>query len=98
MPAYWLMYIMNALERNAVKYAVRDRRTDKAQLLEYNYLAPDSVNEIFDGLKIMREAVARAWAVKNKKTVKDKDLEKTGRDLLNKNTAGIDDLEILLQG
>lgn len=54
MPAYWFMYNMYAMERNAWKTKARDRRTEKLQLIEYNYLAPDTINEIFDGLKILK--------------------------------------------
>ena len=50
MPAYWFMYNMYALERNAWKTKDRDRRTEKIQTIEYNYLAPDTVNEIFDAI------------------------------------------------
>ena len=53
MPGYWMMYNMYALSRNAWKYVDRDRRTDKTQTLEYDFLAPDSVNEIFDSLPLM---------------------------------------------
>src|SRR6202042_998940 len=38
MPAYWFMYNMYALARNAWKYADRDKRNDKTQLLEFNFL------------------------------------------------------------
>jgi hypothetical protein len=55
MPAYWFMYNMYALARNAQKYTDRDRRTEKIQHIEYNYLAPDTVNEIFDALKILEK-------------------------------------------
>ncbi|MBK8712312.1 MAG: DUF4954 family protein [Niastella sp.] len=54
MPAYWFMYNMYALERNAWKYEDRDRRTEKLQKLEFEYLAPDTINEIFDALKILQ--------------------------------------------
>jgi Domain of unknown function (DUF4954) len=54
MPAYWFMYNMYALERNAWKYITRDKRTEKIQYIEYNYLAPDTVNEIFDALDILK--------------------------------------------
>jgi hypothetical protein len=54
MPAYWFMYNMYALERNAWKYTTRDKRTEKIQHIEYNYLAPDTVNEIFDALAILK--------------------------------------------
>ncbi|HMO62994.1 MAG TPA: DUF4954 family protein [Ferruginibacter sp.] len=55
MPAYWFMYNMYALERNAWKYADRDRRIKKIQRLEYAYLAPDTINEIFDALEILQQ-------------------------------------------
>ncbi|MGE5519536.1 MAG: DUF4954 family protein [Candidatus Dadabacteria bacterium] len=60
MPAYWFMYNMYALARNSAKYADRDNRSEKIQYLEYDYLAPDSVNEIFDALQIIRSCVAKA--------------------------------------
>ena len=54
MPAYWFMYNMYALERNAWKYRDRDKRTEKFQLIEYDYLAPDTINEIFDALTYLQ--------------------------------------------
>ncbi len=54
MPAYWFMYNMYALVRNSRKYVDRDRRTEKIQHIEYEYLAPDTVNEMFTGLKILQ--------------------------------------------
>jgi carbonic anhydrase/acetyltransferase-like protein (isoleucine patch superfamily) len=98
MPGYWFMYNMYALARNAGKYAGRDKRMDKTQMLEYDFLAPDSVNELFDGLKLMKEAAAKAWAIKNKKHLKEKDQLKTGELLLSKNIPGADGLEILAEG
>jgi len=92
------MYNMYALARNAGKYESRDKRSDKTQMLEYDFLAPDSVNELFDGLTLMKEAAAKAWALKNKKQLKEKDLLKTGELLLNKNIPGADELEILAAG
>ena len=53
MPAYWFMYNMYALSRNTWKYVDRDRRTEKIQTIEYDYLAPDTINEIFDAIKIL---------------------------------------------
>ena len=57
MPGYWFMYNMYALARNAGKYASRDKRTDKSIFYEYDYLAPDTVNEMFAGLEMMEQAV-----------------------------------------
>ncbi len=53
MPGYWFMYNMYALQRNAWKYDARDKRTDKIQHLEYDYLAPDTINELFDSLQLL---------------------------------------------
>jgi len=53
MPAYWLMYNQYALERNTWKYQARDKRTEKTQFLESHYLAPDTINSIFEAIKIL---------------------------------------------
>jgi len=53
MPAYWLMYNQYALERNTWKYQARDKRTEKTQFLETHYLAPDTINSIFEAIKIL---------------------------------------------
>lgn len=53
MPAYWFMYNMYALSRNAWKFEDRDKRTEKIQRLEFDYLAPDTINEMFDAIKIL---------------------------------------------
>jgi len=58
MPGYWFMYNMYALERNAWKYVDRDRRTGKIQHIEYDYLAPDTVNELFDALQLLQNLQA----------------------------------------
>ena len=55
MPGYWFMYNMYALSRNTWKYMNRDRRTKKIQTIEYDYLAPDTVNEIFDAITILHK-------------------------------------------
>ena len=77
MPAYWFMYNMYALERNAWKYADRDRRTQKLQLIEYDYLAPDTINEMFTALSLFKtlktndkgEAVVTGWENAQRHTV-----------------------------
>lgn len=98
MPGYWFMYNMYALARNAGKYSGRDKRTEKIQELEYDFLAPDSINEIFDALRLMKEATARAWALKNKKKIADKDLLKTAEALLKNKPGDVSKLEILAEG
>ena len=55
MPGYWFMYNMYALSRNTWKYVNRDRRTEKIQHIEFNFLAPDTINELFDALQILEK-------------------------------------------
>ena len=60
MPGYWFMYNMYGLARNAWKYADRDKRTEKIQLLEYDFLAPDSINEIIESIRLIALFTGRA--------------------------------------
>lgn len=54
MPAYWWMYNMYALKRNAVKYRQRDKRTAKRQHIEFEMFAPDTVEEIIAARKLIK--------------------------------------------
>ncbi len=98
MPGYWFMYNMYALARNAAKYISRDKRTDKSQVIEYDFLAPDSINEIIEALGLFKKATAVAWAKKKKVSNAEKDLLQTGEDLLEKDPATVGKLEILVTG
>ncbi|MEO6844279.1 MAG: DUF4954 family protein [Ginsengibacter sp.] len=53
MPGYWFLYNMYALERNAWKFDNRDQRTEKIQKIEFNYLAPDTINEMFTAIELL---------------------------------------------
>lgn len=57
MPAYWFLYNRYALVRNAEKSFARDKRKDKSVYYEYNYLAPDTVNEIMDALLFLAKSI-----------------------------------------
>ncbi|MFI5185514.1 MAG: DUF4954 family protein [Chitinophagales bacterium] len=98
MPAYWFMYNMYALARNTVKYADRDKRTEKIQLIEYDYLAPDSVNEIFDSLELLKKFTGIAFSKKNKRKLPDKEIYTTGEKLLEEKNKIVAELEILAEG
>lgn len=52
-PGYWFQHNMYALARNAWKYHVRDNRKNPVQRIEFDYLAPDTVNEMFSAIKLM---------------------------------------------
>ncbi|MDC7235360.1 MAG: DUF4954 family protein [Spirochaetales bacterium] len=64
-PAYWFRYNMYALARNAWKYGARDKRIDKKHLIAFDYLAPDTVNEIFTAMDIMRQAMEKSEEFQN---------------------------------
>jgi hypothetical protein len=53
MPGYWFMYNMYALARNSWKFEDRDKRTERIQKLEYDYLAPDTINEMFTAIALL---------------------------------------------
>ena len=55
MPAYWFLYNMYALARNSWKYVDRDKRTEKPQLIEYDFLAPDSINEMINAIRLIEK-------------------------------------------
>ncbi|WP_313191368.1 DUF4954 family protein [Sphingobacterium sp.] len=59
-PGYWFMYNMYALMRNTNKFISRDKRSFKNQYFEYDILAPDTVNEIFTGIKEIEHAVSKS--------------------------------------
>ena len=63
MPGYWFMYNMYALARNAWKYVDRDRRTEKIQRIEYDFLAPDTINELFSAVKFLEKLKVNAAGV-----------------------------------
>jgi len=99
MPAYWFLYNMYALSRNAWKYQDRDKRFDKVQVLEYDYLAPDSINEIFEALTKLELYTGKAYLRSQKKTPSDtKEAIEVGRLLLKSNNKLVNQLEIVAEG
>lgn len=82
MPAYWFQYNLYALARNAAKYADRDKRTRKCQRIEFDFLAPDSINEIFTALDLLRKFTAHA-ALPHLKEGPDAAAIREGERLLN---------------
>ena len=95
MPGYWFMYNMYALARNAGKYIGRDKRTEKTQLIEYDFLAPDSINEMFSSLDLLKKYTGRAYLYKTKKKASEKEESREGMKLLEAENKLVDALEIL---
>ncbi|TVR68223.1 MAG: DUF4954 family protein [Spirochaetaceae bacterium] len=53
MPAYWWRHNMYALARNQWKFRNRDRRVHPRQHIEFDYLAPDTVEEILRAMQLL---------------------------------------------
>ncbi len=101
MPGYWFLYNFYALARNAWKYVDRDKRKNKTPIYEYDYLAPDSVNELINARAIIAKAVATAQLTKEKKTIPVDELKliQLGDKLLTtKSNKEIDKLEVIVNG
>lgn len=97
MPAYWFLYNLYALARNAAKYLDRDKRIDKIQFIEYDFLAPDSVNEIFTAMELLRKFTALSHpghASESSETA----LQKAGAALLDDPSFDMKSLDVWARG
>lgn len=96
MPGYWFMYNMYALERNGWKYTDRDKRQERIQHIEYDYLAPDSINEIVQSIKLLQEFTGKAYLRRESPEEKFSFEETitTGKQLLEDCNPVVDELEI----
>lgn len=96
MPAYWFLYNLYAIARNSWKYNDRDARIEKDQRLEFDALAPDTINEIVKSLKLLSLYTGKAYARKHNYQDKTENwFIKTGKKLLDSNDPVIEQLEIL---
>jgi hypothetical protein len=99
MPAYWFQYNMYALARNSWKYVDRDQRIERKQDIEYDFLAPDTINEIIDSLGLLEEITGKAWFLANQQTrIGTEQLRKKGKELLEAGEDAVRELEILATG
>jgi hypothetical protein len=108
MPAYWFLHNMYALSRNSWKYADRDKRIDKTQLLEFDFLAPDTIGEMVSAVTVLERltgmAVGRlSTTVKRKYTDEEfirlgANFLKDSPDFLKDSPDRADKLEILAEG
>jgi hypothetical protein len=98
MPAYWWLYNMYALARNAWKFQARDKRQNKMQHIEFDALAPDTVEEIFHARTLMELWAGKSKLRKDQKPVESIDESKLieiGRELLANLVNQTENLEIL---
>jgi len=100
MPGYWFLYNMYALARNSWKYIDRDRRTKKSQKIEYDFLAPDSVNEIIEALTLLEKFTGKAYTSLHEKNKKYTEIQlmAIGKNLLESRSKVVKELDILAEG
>lgn len=106
MPGYWFMYNMYALARNSWKYNDRDKRTDKKQLIETDFLAPDTVNEILLSLQLFEKLTGEAWLRSHAENARTssmngswlEDAQAIGKKMLESNDTTLKTLEIFAPG
>ena len=70
-PAYWFLYNMFAIARNNSKFKKRDLRVVKAQHIETNPLAPDTIQEVLVALERLVELTARTLRLRKLQDAKD---------------------------
>jgi len=98
MPAYWWLYNMYALARNSWKFQARDVRLHKTQNIEFDTLAPDTVEEILTARNLLARWTAQARLRADGQVAAEHDddeLIAMGRRLLNGPVQDTDDLEVL---
>lgn len=101
MTGYWFLHNMYALARNSWKYLDRDKRTDKTQLIEYDYLAPDSVEEMIHAMALMEAATGKAWYLYTEtdcQELTEMNYRQKGQDLLLNHPGDVAKLKILVKG
>ncbi|MDP1812074.1 MAG: DUF4954 family protein [Sediminibacterium sp.] len=95
MPGYWFLYNLYALARNSWKYVDRDKRTERIQELEYDFLAPDTINEMFSSLRLMETFTGKAYNTSIHKTGQSSDHNTAGKRLLQNANTIVNELEII---
>ena len=100
LPGYWWLYNMYALARNTWKFHARDKRKVKRQNIEFDSLAPDTIEEIFVALNLLAlwtaKADLRARGEDPKATIEQEIID-AGHRLLTGAPKSVDKLEILAE-
>ena len=77
MPAYWWLYNMYALARNTWKFQNRDKRVSKAQHIEFDAFAPDTMEEVFNALRLLEIWTAKAALLHKGESLAGKKIPRT---------------------
>lgn len=87
-PAWWFLYDMYAISRNNYKFLNRDKRVNKVQHIEFNPLAPDTIQEVCFSIKRIIFLTQEQIILKNHPNFADKsenELYQLAKDYLHKN-------------
>lgn len=98
MPAFWWLFNLYALARNTWKFQARDQRKRKIQPIEFDYLAPDTIEEIFHAMALLERWTGKALLRREGQNPDGRsadDLAALGRSRLSGNTKEIGGLEVL---
>jgi hypothetical protein len=98
MPAFWWLFNMYALARNTSKFLGRDKRVNKIQHIEFESLAPDTIEEIFHARHLLEIWTGKAElrrTGKYKNDIPQDQLARIGSQLLNGSRENVAQLEIL---
>jgi len=97
-PAFWWLYNMYALARNTWKFQTRDKRKTKVQNIEFDSLAPDTVEEIFEARRLLEIWVGKAGLRGDSSLIEgrsNEELVQIGRQLLAGSPENIAGLGVL---
>lgn len=97
MPAYWWMYNMYAIARNTSKYQKRDKRLHRVQNIEFETFAPDTMEEVIAGRKLLEVWTAKAY-LRSKGENPEQEyytLRELGHKILNGDKDVVKGLEVL---
>jgi hypothetical protein len=96
-PAFWWLYNMYALARNTWKFQNRDKRKNKVQNIEFDSLAPDTVEEIFHARRLLEIWTAKAQHRSQGSSAKpdEKEMIRIGQELLSGPENEVAKLDIL---
>ena len=97
MPAYWWMYNMYAIARNTSKYQKRDKRKRRIQNIEFETFAPDTMEEVIAGRKLLEVWTAKAYLRSKGENTEQEyyALRELGHKLLNGDKSAVKGLEVL---
>lgn len=98
MPAFWWLHNMYALARNTWKFNERDKRVSKVQNIEFDSLAPDTIEEIFNARRLLEVWTAKADLRQKGDLTENTDeakLAELGKQLLSQSEDKVAALQVL---